>query len=303
MKPAAPTFRSTRTCRRRRSMPAPTCRSQRAQIGTGFEQGSVFHRQGDPRRPYQVSACADMLMTTSPNVMVYAALDGSRPRCVQSRTRSARRRASPWPGRPAGRRHAARPARPAGGFLDAETSHDLDPLHVVIDVADLGVTGSTPPTGCARTSLDIGLSDHRRIEAALSLADDRSTAARLMSAPDRPDQRGRYLPPAHQVRAAQRRRTRARPAVLPRATYGPHTGSTVRLIVPPGLPVVVARPTQVSLRVPWRRHGRRCLDQGEDRALQGAASRTPAILVARRWARCLSVETGMPDSACRGRFV
>jgi arginine/lysine/ornithine decarboxylase len=45
-------------------------------MGTGFEQGSVFHRQGDLVDPDQLSACADVLMTTSPNVMVYAALDG-----------------------------------------------------------------------------------------------------------------------------------------------------------------------------------------------------------------------------------
>ena len=52
-------------------------------MGTGFEQGSVFHRQGDLVDPDQLSACADMLMTTSPNVMVYAALDGWRRQMVQ----------------------------------------------------------------------------------------------------------------------------------------------------------------------------------------------------------------------------
>ena len=45
-------------------------------MGTGFKQGSVFHRQGDLVDPYRLSACADMLMTTSPNVMVYAAPPG-----------------------------------------------------------------------------------------------------------------------------------------------------------------------------------------------------------------------------------
>jgi lysine decarboxylase len=52
-------------------------------MGTGFEQGSVFHRQGDLVDPHQLSACADLLMTTSPNVMVYAALDGWRRQMVQ----------------------------------------------------------------------------------------------------------------------------------------------------------------------------------------------------------------------------
>ena len=49
-------------------------------MGTGFEQGSVFHRQGDLVDPDQLPACADLLMTTSPNVLVYAALDGLRGR-------------------------------------------------------------------------------------------------------------------------------------------------------------------------------------------------------------------------------
>src|SRR6185437_8332765 len=52
-------------------------------MGTGFEQGSVFHQQGSLIDPDQLSACADMLMTTSPNVMVYAALDGWRRQMVE----------------------------------------------------------------------------------------------------------------------------------------------------------------------------------------------------------------------------
>jgi arginine decarboxylase len=52
-------------------------------MGTGFEQGSVFHQQGNLIDPDQLSACADMLMTTSPNVMVYAALDGWRRQMVE----------------------------------------------------------------------------------------------------------------------------------------------------------------------------------------------------------------------------
>jgi arginine/lysine/ornithine decarboxylase len=44
-------------------------------MGAGFEQGSVFHLQGDLVDADRLSACADLLMTTSPNVMVYAAID------------------------------------------------------------------------------------------------------------------------------------------------------------------------------------------------------------------------------------
>jgi hypothetical protein len=45
-------------------------------MGAGFEQGSVFHVQGDLVDRDRLSACAGQLMTTSPNVMIYAALDG-----------------------------------------------------------------------------------------------------------------------------------------------------------------------------------------------------------------------------------
>jgi arginine decarboxylase len=52
-------------------------------MGAGFEQGSVFHVQGDLIDRQRLSACADLLMTTSPNVMVYAALDGWRRQMVE----------------------------------------------------------------------------------------------------------------------------------------------------------------------------------------------------------------------------
>src|SRR4051794_37235672 len=52
-------------------------------MGSGFEQGSVFHLQGDLVDPERLSACADLLMTTSPNVMIYAALDGWRRQMVE----------------------------------------------------------------------------------------------------------------------------------------------------------------------------------------------------------------------------
>ena len=61
-------------------------------MGAGFEQGSVFHLQGDLVDPDRLSACADLLMTTSPNVMVYAAMDGWRRQMVAARPRIARRR-------------------------------------------------------------------------------------------------------------------------------------------------------------------------------------------------------------------
>ena len=55
--------------------------------------------------------------------------------------------------------------------------------------------------------VDMGLSDHRRIEAPLSLADDDQIAARLMSALSALIKHASDLPPGQPGRAAQRRRT------------------------------------------------------------------------------------------------
>src|SRR5258705_12512385 len=52
-------------------------------MGAGFEQGSLFHLQGDLIDQNRLSACADLLMTTSPNVLVYSALDGWRRQMVE----------------------------------------------------------------------------------------------------------------------------------------------------------------------------------------------------------------------------
>jgi len=52
-------------------------------MGAGFEQGSVFHVQGDLVDRHRLSASADLLMTTSPNVLIYAGMDGWRRQMVQ----------------------------------------------------------------------------------------------------------------------------------------------------------------------------------------------------------------------------
>ncbi|BBZ24101.1 hypothetical protein MHIB_25190 [Mycolicibacter hiberniae] len=52
-------------------------------MGAGFEQGSVYHVQGDLIDRDRLRACADLLMTTSPSVPIYAALDGWRRQMVR----------------------------------------------------------------------------------------------------------------------------------------------------------------------------------------------------------------------------
>ena len=158
-------------------------------MGAGFEQGSVFHLQGDLIDFAHLSACADLLMTTSPNVLIYAAIDG-------------------W------RRHmVAHGHDMLGAALDlaAEVRARIDAmpgLHVLEDefLRAAGVPRPGPaahrdrPAGpghqrvpgrglAARQHhrLDMGLSDHRRVEATLSIADDETqhgTVAHRAAGPD-----------------------------------------------------------------------------------------------------------------------
>lgn len=149
-------------------------------MGAGFEQGSVYHVQGDLVDDRHVALCADLLMTTSPNVLVYAAMDGWRRQMVEQGSellgsalalaRSARREISEIDGL----------SVLEDELIGAEASKDLDLLQVMIDVSSMGVSGYQCADWLRDTHhLDIGMSDHRRILATFSFADSEATAERL----------------------------------------------------------------------------------------------------------------------------
>lgn len=152
-------------------------------MGAGFEQGSVFHLQGDLVDQGRLSECADLLMTTSPNTMVYAAIDGWRSHMVQhghellaatmSLARGLRSDINEIPG-----------VRVMDEELIAESaSNDLDTLQVVIDVSGTGTSGYQAADWLRQHArIDMGLMDHRRILATLSFADGPDTATRLVTA-------------------------------------------------------------------------------------------------------------------------
>jgi arginine/lysine/ornithine decarboxylase len=149
-------------------------------MGAGFEQGSVFHLQGERVEFPHLSACADLLMTTSPNVLLYAAIDGWRRQMVEQGhdlieaalelVEHTREQIDGLPG-----------LRVLGKELvREEASHDLDPLQVLIDLTELGISGYQAADWLRENEMiDIGLSDHARILATFSIADDPSSAARL----------------------------------------------------------------------------------------------------------------------------
>ena len=152
-------------------------------MGAGFEQGSVFHLQGDLVDQDRLSACADLLMTTSPNVMVYAAIDGWRRQMVEH-----------------GRELLGNALELVRGLrddielipdvevLDAEllgneASHDLDRLQILMDVSATGTSGYQAADWLREhKQIDVGMTDHRRILATMTFADDKATGERLLDA-------------------------------------------------------------------------------------------------------------------------
>jgi arginine/lysine/ornithine decarboxylase len=152
-------------------------------MGAGFEQGSVLHLQGDRIDFPHLAACADLLMTTSPNVLLYAAIDGWRRQMVQhghallqtslDLATELRRDIDELPGM-----HVLE-----DDLVREAASHDLDRLQIFIDVSQLQISGYQAADWLREHErIDMGLSDHARILATLSIADDPSTTDRLLKA-------------------------------------------------------------------------------------------------------------------------
>ncbi len=152
-------------------------------MGAGFEQGSVFHLQGDLVDKDRLSACADLLMTTSPNAMVYAGIDGWRRQMVD--------RGHELLGAALELVHGLRndiELIPDLEVLDeellgVEASHDLDRMQILIDVSATGTSGYQAADWLREhRHVDLGMSDHRRVLATMSFADDKATSERLLDA-------------------------------------------------------------------------------------------------------------------------
>lgn len=152
-------------------------------MGAGFEQGSVFHLQGDLIDGDRLSACADLLMTTSPNVLVYSAMDGWRRQLVEhghellsaalALARELRTELRRIPGAEVLDEQ----------LLGVQASHDLDRLQVLMDVSATGTSGYQAADWLREhCQIDVGMSDHRCIVATLSFADGKDAAERLVDA-------------------------------------------------------------------------------------------------------------------------
>ncbi|OHT82710.1 aminotransferase class I/II-fold pyridoxal phosphate-dependent enzyme [Mycobacteroides saopaulense] len=239
-------------------------------MGAGFEQGSVFHLQGNLVDPARLSACADLLMTTSPNVMVYAAMDGWRRQMVEHGHELLTNALDL-----AARVRAEVERIPDVEVLEeellgVEASHDLDRLQVLVDISRTGTSGYQAADWLRdHKQLDVGLSDHRRFLATMSFADRELTMERLLgslsawraAAEDFAHPRPLYLPSPQQLELES--------VMLPRdAFFGPTEtvaahDAAGRIAAeqvtpyPPGIPVVVPGERLTGPVLEYLRSGKR----------------------------------------------
>ncbi|HEX2213111.1 MAG TPA: ornithine decarboxylase, partial [Mycobacterium sp.] len=152
-------------------------------MGAGFEQGSVFHLQGDLVDQDRLSACADLLMTTSPNVLVYAALDGWRRQMVEHGRELLGSALDLVQQLRSDIELIPDVAVMEDELLGAEASHDLDRMQILMDVSGTGTSGYQAADWLREhKQVDVGMADHRRILATMSFADDKASAERLLDA-------------------------------------------------------------------------------------------------------------------------
>lgn len=141
-------------------------------------------------------------MTTSPNVIVYAALDGWRRQMVErghdllgadlDLARDLRDRLA----------EIADLQVLEDELLGAEASCDLDRTQVLMDIAATGTSGYQAADWLRENRhIDLGMSDHRRVLATMSFADDKQTTDRLVAAMNewRQAARGFERPPSIQL--------------------------------------------------------------------------------------------------------
>ncbi|MGW0118706.1 aminotransferase class I/II-fold pyridoxal phosphate-dependent enzyme [Streptomyces sp. NPDC003327] len=163
---------------------ADVCVTSVHKMGSGLEQGSVFHLQGDLIEPEVLKNREDLLGTTSPSSLVYAALDGWRRQMVQhghalydealALAETVRERLDGIDGLHVHGRD---------DFCGPGLAADLDPLQVIVDITGLGTTGYRVADWIReRHKINLHLSDHRRTSAQLTHADDTGTADALVAA-------------------------------------------------------------------------------------------------------------------------
>jgi len=230
---------------------ADLCVTSVHKMGAGLEQGSVFHLRGDLVDPTVLTLRGDLLNTTSPSVLMWAALDGWRRQMVED-GHELLDRAVKLAGRVRDEVAALAGLTPLAGpeLVGPDRSFAYDPLIVVIDVSGLGTSGYAAAEWLRdHRQVDVGLADHRRIVAQLTHADTEETCVVLLDALTELVKQRSALPPPAAVRLPTPEGLRLETVMTPRdAFFGPVEQVPVEEAVgriaaepaspyPPGVPV------------------------------------------------------------------
>jgi lysine decarboxylase len=232
---------------------ADICVTSIHKMGSGLEQGSVFHVQGDLVPPQLLKNRADLLGTTSPSVLIFAGLDGwRRQMALDGRELMGGALGLAAEVRAAIEEIDGLHVNDRADFCGPALADDFDPLPVVIDIAGLGITGFQAADWLREERhLDAHLTDHRRIGAQITHGDDRETTGELLAALKDLARAAPDLAPAPRVDVPAPSELRLEQAMLPRdAFFGPAEDVPVREAAgriaaemvtpyPPGIPAVL----------------------------------------------------------------
>jgi arginine decarboxylase len=232
---------------------ADICVTSIHKMGSGLEQGSVFHLQGDLVPPQLLQMRADLLGTTSPSVLIFAGMDGWR-RQMALRGEEIMGDALDLAAevRAAVEQIDGMHVNDRSDFCGGGLSDDFDPLPVVIDLDGLGISGYQAADWLREhRNVDAHLNDHRRIGAQITHGDDHETTGELLGALKDLAHAVPGLRPAPRIEVPSPSGLRMEQAVTPRdAFFGPAEDVPVKAAAgrvaaemitpyPPGIPVVL----------------------------------------------------------------
>lgn len=232
---------------------ADICVTSIHKMGSGLEQGSVFHLRGDLVPPKLLGMRADLLATTSPSALIFAGLDGWR-RQMALRGRELMGGALELAAevRAAVEEIDGMHVNDREDFCGPGRAHGFDPLPVVIDLDGLGVTGFQAADWLREhRSVVAHLTDHRRIGMQVTHGDDRETAGELLAALKDLARAAPGLDPAPRVEVSSPAGLRMPQVALPRdAFFGPaedvpldraagRVAAEMITPYPPGIPAVL----------------------------------------------------------------
>jgi lysine decarboxylase len=232
---------------------ADICVTSIHKMGSGLEQGSVFHLQGDLVPAELLQMRSDLLGTTSPSVLLYAGLDGwRRQMALHGKELMGDALALAAEVGDAVEEIDGMHVNGRDDFCGAGLADDFDPLPGVIDIEALGITGYQAADWLREhRSINVHLNDHRRIGVQITHADDRETVGQLLTALKDLAQAAPELRPAPRVEVPAPSALRMTQALLPRdAFFGPaenvplgeaagRVAAEMITPYPPGIPAVL----------------------------------------------------------------